>query len=412
MILFCEECGTRHDIRQDQIKGNDFQFACPTCNERLVVSLIDKSRGKSVQAAMQQAGHETDSSSIEPLKVLVVDDSKMIRRVICDIIGSDGTKKVVGEAENGKVALELLKKTNPDVITLDINMPVMDGLTALKHIMISNPTPTVMISALTQEGALETFESLKYGAIDFLPKPSKVRGGDLKSQQQEILRKIDLVASVQIESIRYLRRPAMDKSQEPATGYECQCVLAFGAAEGGYGALLNVIPRLQANLPAAYVAVMHQAPHHIDAFARYLHQCSQLTVQRAVDGAVLRGGTCYLAASTENISVHKHLDQLQLQVDAAPIPEGHGAIDQLMTSVAIAMNNRSAGVILTGAGVDGLKGLGAIIKGGGTSFVQDPLSCLFKETPTAAINAYPVQYPVSDKQMAGAINAFINSLTR
>jgi len=411
MILFCEECGTRHDIGQDQIKGNDFQFACHTCNERLVVSLVDKSKGKKVHAAMAEGG-ETNTSSMEPLKVLVVDDSKMIRRVICDIIRSDGTKEVVGEAENGKEALELLTKTNPDVITLDINMPVMDGLTALKHIMITNPTPTVMISALTQEGALETFESLKYGAIDFLPKPSKVRGGDLKSQQEEILRKIDLVAGVQIESIRYLRRPAMDKSQEPATGYECRCVLAFGAAEGGYGALLNVIPRLQANLPAAYVAVMHQAPHHIDAFARYLHQCSQVTVQRAVNGAVLRGGTCYLAASTENISVRKHLDQLQLQVDATPISEGHGAIDQLMTSVALSMKNRSAGVILTGTGVDGLEGLGVIIKSGGSSFVQDPLSCLFKETPTAAINTYPVQYSVSDKQMAGAINAFINSLTR
>lgn len=412
MILFCEECGTRHDIEPDKIEGSEFQFACHTCQERLVVSLVDKSRGKKVQAAMQQEDSEADLSSAEPLKVLVVDDSRMIRRVICDIIGSDGTKTVVGEAENGKQALELLRKTDPDVITLDINMPVMDGLTALKHIMISNPTPTVMISALTQEGALETFESLKYGAIDFLPKPSKVRGGDLKSQQEEILRKIDLVAGVQIESIRYLRRPVMDKSQDAAGANECRCVLAFGAAEGGYGALLNVIPRLQANLPAAYVAIMHQAPHHIDAFTRYLHQCSQLAVQRAVDGIALQGGTCYLAASTENISVHASLDQVILKVEDEPLPRDQGAIDQLMASVASAMNNRSAGIILTGTGTDGLKGMGQIVESGGASFVQDPLSCLFKETPSAAIKAHPVQYLVSDKQMAGAINAYINSLTR
>jgi len=412
MILFCEECGTRHDIEQDRIDGNNFQFACHTCNELLVVSLVDKTKGKKVQAAMQQEQDGSGSSSLDPLKVLVVDDSKMIRRVICDIISSDSTKKVVGEAQNGKEAIELLKKTNPDVITLDINMPVMDGLTALKHIMISNPTPTVMISALTQEGALETFESLKYGAIDFLPKPSKVRGGDLKSQQEEIIRKIELAANVQIESVRYLRRPAMDKSQAPENGYECRSVLALGAAEGGYGALLNVIPRLPADLPAAYVAVMHQAPHHIDAFARYLNQCSQLAVERAVHGTAIKGGTCYLAASTENISVREHMDQLQLQVETAPLPEGQGAIDHLMMSVATAMKNRAAGVVLTGTGDDGLKGLGQIIKGGGTAFVQDPLSCLFKETPVAAINAYPVQYMVSDKQMAGAISAYVNSLTR
>jgi two-component system, chemotaxis family, protein-glutamate methylesterase/glutaminase len=408
MILFCEECGSRHDIQPDQLEGDTYRFACHICNETLVVSLVDKAQGKKVHAAMQDQG-SPNAPVTEPLKVLVVDDSRMIRRVICDIIGSDGTKKVVGEAENGKQALELLRQTNPDVITLDINMPVMDGLTALKHIMISHPTPTVMVSALTQEGALETFESLKYGAIDFLPKPSKVRGGDLKTQQDEILRKIDLVAGVQIESIRYLRRPVMDKSQVQDSTPDCQYVLALGAADGGYGALLNVIPRLRANLPAAYVAVMHQAPQHIDAFARYLHQCSQLAVERAVDGSVLKGGTCYLAASMENISIQKHQDQLQIKVDSESGSDGHRAIDRLMASASAVMKDRAAGVVLTGSGDDGLEGLGTIIQEGGAAFVQDPLSCLFKETPTAAINTYSVHYVVSDKQMSGAINAYIKS---
>jgi two-component system, chemotaxis family, protein-glutamate methylesterase/glutaminase len=409
MILFCEECGSRHDIEQDQLKGDTFRFLCHTCNETLVVSLVDKTQGKKAHAAMQQGQEASQAPAAEPLKVLVVDDSRMLRRALCDIIGSDGTKQVVGEAENGKQALELLRQTNPDVITLDINMPVMDGLTALKHIMISHPTPTVMISALTQEGALETFESLKYGAIDFLPKPKKVKGGDLKSQQDEILRKIDLVAGVQIESIRYLRRPVMDKSRAPDQTPECRYVMAFGAADGGYGALLNVIPRLRANLPAAYVAVMHQAPQHIDAFGRYLHQCSQLTVERAVDGTVLKGGTCYLASSSENIHIQKQQDQLQIKVDSESGPTGPKAIDRLMASVASALKDRAAGVLLTGAGDDGLEGLGAIIREGGAAFVQDPLSCLFKETPKAAINAYSVHYVVSDKQMSGAINDYIKS---
>lgn len=408
MILFCEECGSRHDIEEGKLQGDTFRFTCQICNEVLVVSLVDKAQGKKAYAAMQK-GQQAPIANAEPLKVLVVDDSRMIRRVICDIINSDGTKVVVGEAENGKQALELLRQTSPDVITLDINMPVMDGLTALKHIMISHPTPTVMISALTQEGSLETFESLKYGAIDFLPKPSKVKGGDLKSQQVEILRKIDLVAGVQIESVRYLRRPAMDKSRTPDQTPECDYVLAFGAADGGYGALLNVIPRLRANLPAAYVAVMHQAPQHIDAFARYLNQCSQLVVERAAHGTILKGGTCYLAASTENISIQNHQNQLQIRIENEPKPTDKMAIDQLMASVASVMKDRSAGVLLTGAGDDGLEGLGAIIREGGAAFVQDPLSCLFKETPTAAVNAYPVHYMVSDKQMSGAINAYIKS---
>lgn len=414
MILFCEECGTRNDIDQSQIKGNVYRFSCNVCQETLVVSLVDKKKGKTVQAAMQKGQADSETVDEDALKVLVVDDSKMIRRVLCDIINSDKNKRVVGEAANGKEALALLSESNPDVITLDINMPVMDGLTTLKHIMINNPTPTVMISALTQEGASETFDSLKYGAIDFLPKPSQLKGGDLQSQKNEILRKIELVTEVQIESIRYLRRPSKDKKQKLNNVQEnsCLCLLALGASEGGYGALLNVVPRLRMDLPAAYVAVMHQAPHHLDAFSRYLDHCSQLNVDRAIDGTVIQGGTCYLASSTEYVTLGREEGMLVLKVNASPFPTRHGAINRLMVSASQVMKDKVAGVILTGTGNDGLTGLGEIIAGGGTAFIQDPKSCLFKETPMAAAKMYNVEYLVSDKQLAGAINAYVNSLTR
>lgn len=414
MILFCEECGTRNDIDNEQIQGNTYSFSCHVCNEPLVVSIVDKTNSKTVQASLHKETAATEkSSTVEPLKVLVVDDSKMIRRVLCDIINSDTHKKVIGEASNGEEALELLRKLNPDVITLDINMPVMDGLTTLKHIMINNPTPTVMISALTQEGASETFDALKYGAIDFLPKPSQVKGGDLKSQQSEILRKIDLVADVQIESVRYLRRPLKEKNTHSKKNFgKCQCLLALGASEGGYGALLNVIPGLRRDLFASFIAVMHQAPHHLDAFARYLDQCSRLDIDRAIDGTVVQNGTCYLAASTEYVTLRDNGDQLVLQVNASPFPTRHGAINRVMGSVSQVLQSNAAGAILTGTGDDGLDGLGKIIDGGGEAFIQDPRSCLFKETPMVAAKRYDVENLVSDKQMAGAINAYIISLTR
>lgn len=412
MILFCEECGTRHDINQDQFEDNVYQFACKGCQETLVVSLVDRRKGKSIQAAMEQdTSEQKPTQKDEKLKVLLVDDSRMIRRALRDIIESDGHNEVIGEAENGQVALELLRKTDPDVITLDINMPVMDGLTCLKHIMIHQPTPTVMISALTKEGALETFDSLKYGAIDFLPKPSQVKGGDLKSQQDEILRKIESASGVQIESIRYLRRPDKDKKQQQNTDKKIRCALAIGVAEGGYGALLNVIPRLRADMSAVYIAVMYQVSHHLDGFARYLDRCSELDILRAADGLVLQAGKCYLAAATEYVTVVNDNDQLRLQVNPSPFPTRTGAINRLMSSLSVEMKANAAGVILTGAGQDGIDGLGEIIRGGGTAFVQDPKSCLFKETPRAAMDQFDVEYLVSDKQMAGAINAFLNSYT-
>jgi two-component system, chemotaxis family, protein-glutamate methylesterase/glutaminase len=410
MILFCEECGTRHDIDEDRITEEVFRFSCNGCSETLVVSLSNRQEGKTTQAAVTIAPQGRPTGPLDkPLKILVVDDSKLIRRVLREIIESDGHKKVVGEAENGKRALEFLVGEQPDVITLDINMPVMDGITTLKHIMITRPIPTVMISALTKEGSQETFDSLKYGAIDFLPKPSQVKGADLKSQKEEILRKIELAAGVQIESIRYLRRPSKDKTDKRTEPLPCRCFVVIGVAEGGYGALLNVIPRLKEDLAAVYLAVMHQAAHHIEGFARYLDQCSQLSVRRAVDGLAVQGGTCYLAAATEHVTLIKENGRISLKVNSSLFPAPMGTINLLMDSVAEVMTERAAGVLLTGAGDDGVEGLGRIKQMGGTIFVQDPRTCLFKETPMKAAEKYAVEYLISDKQMAGAINAFIKA---
>ena len=390
--------------------GEVHRFSCNGCHETLMVALANKQEGNAAaHAALVTPAEGQLEPDPKPLKILVVDDSKLIRRVLREIIESDGCKKVIGEAENGKNALDFLISERPDVITLDINMPVMDGITTLKHIMISRPVPTVMISALTKEGSTETFDSLKYGAIDFLPKPSQIKGADLKSQRNEILRKIELAAAVQIESIRYLRRPSQDKTDRGNDPMALRCIVAMGVAEGGYGALLNVVPRLRRDIPAAYVAVMHQPPHHIEGFAGYLDQCSRLSVQRARDGAVLQGGVCYLAAATEHVTLAQTDGETRLRVSSSPFPTPMGAINMLMGSVAEIMGERAAGVILTGAGDDGVDGLGRIIANGGAVFIQDPRSCLFKETPTKAAEKYAVEYLISDKQMAGAINAYIRA---
>ncbi len=410
MILFCEECGTRHDIDEARIKGNSYKFSCSVCNETLMVSLTNRQNGKTVEATLHgQGARPEEKVSDRMLKVLVVDDSRLIRKVLREIIEADGHLQVCGEAENGKKALELIAAERPDVITLDINMPVMDGLTTLKHIMINHPIPTVMISALTQEGAKETFDSLKYGAIDFLPKPSQVKGADLKSQREEIVRKIKLVSEVQIESVRYLRRPAKDKDAESGEQMPCHSLVIIGVAEGGYGTLLNVIPRLNPSMPAAYIAVMHQAPLHIDGFVKYLDQCSQLFVRRASDGLVLEGGHCYLSADTEFFSVSRQADHLYLKLNGLPDGAQQEAINLLMRSAADTMHENTAGVILTGTGKDGIEGLGDIIENRGAAFVQDPRSCLFKETPKKAEAKYNLTHLISDKQMAGAINAFLSA---
>jgi two-component system chemotaxis response regulator CheB len=179
-----------------------------------------------------------------PYKLLIEDDSKLIRRAVSNIFKDQENFRVVGEAGNGKEALELLNKLNPDVVTLDINMPVMDGLTTLKHIMIKSPRPTVMLSSLTQEGASVTFDALKYGAIDFIPKPSRSNGESLGEQEVNIIKKVKLAAEVKIESVQYIRSIPKEKSNKRPNGNECKSIFAMGSSEGGYGALLKIIPQV------------------------------------------------------------------------------------------------------------------------------------------------------------------------
>ena len=172
MILFCEECGTRHDIDENLIKGGDYKFSCSVCYEMLCVTLNNRQYTKNAQAALHGDGNAQSEGAVAPdrvLKVLVVDDSRMIRKVLRGIIESSGKNKVINEAENGKIALEMIAADRPDVITLDINMPVMDGLTTLKHIMISHPIPTVMISALTRKGRRKHSIPSNMGLSTFCP---------------------------------------------------------------------------------------------------------------------------------------------------------------------------------------------------------------------------------------------------
>ncbi|MBT8342109.1 MAG: chemotaxis protein CheB [Desulfatitalea sp.] len=204
-------------------------------------------------------------------------------------------------------------------------------------------------------------------------------------------------------------RPAQEKLSDQHNGVGCRCIVALCVSEGGYGALLNVIPKLREDIPAAYIALMHQAPHHIDGFVCYLNGCSPLPVERATDGAVVQGGKCYLAADTERITLDRDGDQLCLRLQSTTAPASAGTINLFMQSVARVMKERSLGVILSGSGEDGVEGVGSILEADGVVMVQDPVSCLSKEKVVKTIEKYQIDLLVSDKQMADAISAQVNA---
>jgi two-component system chemotaxis response regulator CheB len=313
-------------------------------------------------------------------RVLIVDDSNMIRRALCNIFSTDTSLEVIGEAANGEEALEIIKQKKPDVVTLDILMPVMDGLTTLKHMMIQCPVPTVMLSALTHEGASVTFDTLKYGAVDFIAKPSGLMSMDMDVQVKEIIKKVHLASEVRIESVKYIRSVGADKKITTSSGIQCRRVVCLGAAEGGYGALLKIIPKLSTTSSAAHLVMLHASPQHVDAFVHYLDNHSSMRILRAENGILLEGATCYLASGQEHATLYTDsAGAYRMKIKPASHWSERTSINMLMFTAAEIFRSTSVGVLLSGSGNDGAEGLQEINRVGGTGIVQNPACCMYKE---------------------------------
>lgn len=341
-----------------------------------------------------------------PYKVLIVDDSSLIRQAIIAVIKGNEQLQVIGEAADGDEALPLIAKLKPDIITLDVIMPRMSGLTTLKHIMIFYPTPVVMLSSVTQEGAPTTFDALRYGAVDFISKPSKLEGNSLQAQTEEIMQKIITAAKVKTNAIQYVRvNPKRNEVRLPQTA--CKNIVVLGVAEGGYGSLLKIIPRLTLHPTTVYMVVFYETTSHINDFVDYLNHYSQVRVARPENNTVLEAGVCYLSSGEEYVTVHDKQGHFIAHVSRAPFSSRRGSIDMLMFSVAETIGKNSLGVILTGAGTDGAEGLEEIIRVGGGAIIQSPVSCLYKSMVLSALNVCEAETVVADTEIATVITSRI-----
>ena len=344
-----------------------------------------------------------------PYKILVVDDSPIIRRAIIAIINASDELRVVGEAANGHEALDLIARLKPDLVTLDIIMPQMGGLSTLKHVMIFHPTPVVMLSSLTQDGASVTFDALRYGAVDFIAKPSGINSESIQSQANAITQKIITAAKVKTSIIQYVRvRPKADNFLLPKK--ICKSLVVLGVAEGGYGALLKIIPRLEPHPTTTYMVIFYETSTHVNSFINYLNHYSQVMVQRLQNNTTLEAGVCYMSLGEEYVTLHGGQEYYTAHVSNAPFSSRRGSIDMLMFSVAETVGKHSLGIILTGAGTDGAEGLEEIIRVGGVAIVQAPVSCLYKSMALSALNACEAETVVADTEIAAEINYFSSNL--
>lgn len=331
-----------------------------------------------------------------PIRVLVVDDSAFMRQVLTRILESSPEIRVVGQARNGAEALELVSKLNPDVVTLDIEMPVLDGISALREIMSRFPRPVIALSALTTDGAQTTVRALEEGAVDFVPKPT--RDGNFDLLRQQVLSKVIAASKVPTTKLAVYKKwlkPASNRAgnegkvMDRANQAE---IVAIGSSTGGPAALSQILPYLPGSLPAALVIVQHMPVGFTKALAARLNDLSQLQVEEASSGQAIEAGTALVAPAGKQMQLTARGGKVRVQLgEATPVPTlFKPSVDVLMLSVAQIYGSRSMGVILTGMGSDGVRGLKAIKESKGFTIAQDESSCIVFGMPKAAIEAQAV----------------------
>jgi len=324
----------------------------------------------------------------ERIRVLVVDDSALMRKLIPAILARDSSIEVVGTAMDGAFALKKIEELDPDVVTLDLEMPRMDGMETLRLIMRRAPMPVVLFSTHSKEGAYATFKALALGAVDFVAKPKDAASGNL-----------DAIADLLIAKIKVAKRAA-GRKLPPAVISESQTVIkkstrvaippsriiAIGISTGGPNALQFVLSQIPAEFPASILIVQHMPEGFTEMFARRLDECCAVDVQEAKSGDMLLAGRVLICPGNRHIMVRRMpRGDTAVLSDGPPVNGHRPSADVLFHSVAQQFGLTAVGVLMTGMGEDGAEGLGAIKAAGGMTIAQSEDTCVVSGMPRAAI---------------------------
>jgi two-component system chemotaxis response regulator CheB len=344
------------------------------------------------------------------LRVLVVDDSTVARRLLASVLGRDGGLQVVGEAASGDEAVRLAERLQPDVITMDIQMPGMNGLEATRRIMERHPAPIVVVSGAHDPGDLaHSVRALDAGALAALRKPRGPADPGFTAEAAELVRTVKLMAAVKV----FRRRPAADRGPTPdrpsANGAAQPApwgraeVVAVGASTGGPAVLAAILRALPATTPVPVLVVQHITAGFDAALTTWLDETTALLVRLATDGQRLAAGEVLVAPSGTHLGLS---DAARVELSSGPPVAGHRpSATYLFASVARVFGRRAVGVVLTGMGTDGVAGLLELRRAGGRVLAQDEASCVVPGMPAAAVAAGAVDEVVPLDQLAGRIAA-------
>lgn len=361
------------------------------------------------------------------VRVLIIDDSAVVRSMVRKILLRDETLEIVGAASNPYEAKDMILQTKPDVLTLDIEMPRMDGLTFLKILMKEHPLPVIILSSLTQEGSDVAFEALRLGAVDVIAKPQG--SGTLNDIAPVIIEKIKGAAQVGINRIRHTYLRNVNKSPAP-TGrsaapeakaaavagphlppkpFSKDTIILIGASTGGTEAIKAVLKKLPQQVPPIAV-VQHIPPYFSKSFADRLNELCAMEVREARDGDRLKPGVCLVAPGDFHMLLHKDASGYYVKVQKGPkIWHQRPAVDMLFKSAVSSAGKSATAAILTGMGKDGAEGMLELKKAGCKTLAQDEASSVVYGMPRAAKEIGAVDHVVSLNRMAESL---LNSLSK
>ncbi|OLN24784.1 Chemotaxis response regulator protein-glutamate methylesterase CheB [Desulfovibrio sp. DV] len=343
------------------------------------------------------------------IKVVVVDDSAFMRKALSTMLSKDPEIEVVATARDGEEGLEMIRRHQPDVVTLDIEMPRMDGLTALRHIMMEMPRPVLMVSSLTTEGAEATLKAMELGAVDFIPKQLSKVSLDIVKIEDDLRAKVKLIAR---RRMSHLSRsslsarvraagtaPAAGAAQAgPATeravrsarpgGSQTRDLVAIGVSTGGPPAVQKVLSVLPKDFPAGILIAQHMPAAFTGPFAKRLDSVCQITVKEAEDGERLQHGVAYVAPGGKHLRIDQKVSRIEVRVVEEPREALYKpSASVLFDSVAAGVGRRGLGVVLTGMGSDGLDGMRVLKAKGGRALAQSDSTCVVYGMPKAIVDA-------------------------
>jgi len=336
------------------------------------------------------------------IKVLVVDDAAFMRKALTEILESDSGIQVVDSARNGMEGLDKIKRLRPDVVTLDIDMPVMDGLSAIRHIMIESPVPIVILSSLFSDGAI-TFDALRLGVVDFIPKPSGAISEDIDRSKKQIIDRIKIACSVNLENIRRVRIPKWDPKGRLVDRYgfhPLDYIVALGTTLSGPNTVIRLLTKLPPTLPTALVVVQEISPKIISSFVKHFDEYVPWKIETAQNGSVLEQGVCYISSNENLLSLHLDAKgEVRVKLDKGV----HRPLNLLFSSAAEIFQQNTIGVLLTGLGDDGADGLARIKEKFGITIAQDTKCCVYPNLTHNAIQNGVADMVLNEREISKTI---------